>query len=160
MNSNLKRRKSFHPVLVAAAALALPTMAFAQGQIDAGRSNDASNRIGAYGRNDYGVGSQFYSNSIINNGNRVITGNVSQGREFRGNVGYTDPYAFRGNTAGMVSEDFAKNSGGVPRAGAPPIAPNTSVPFYGAAQTVAPPAGFQLNASKTGYVPPATVGGT
>jgi tetratricopeptide (TPR) repeat protein len=155
-----RRRKSLHPLLVAAAAVALPSLAFAQGQIDAGRVNDASNRVGSWGRNESGTVGSTYSNSIVNYGNRVVTGNVSQGREFRGNVGYTDPYAFRGNTAGMVSDNFAKNSVGVPRAGAPPIAPNTSVPFYGAAQTVAPPPGFQLNASRTGYVPPATVGGT
>ena len=160
MNAKRNLRKTLHPMLVAAAALALPTLALAQGQIDAGRANDASNRIGSWGRNEGGLNPTYYSNSVINNGNRIITGNVSQGREFRGNVGYTDPYAFRGPTAGIVSDNFAKNSVGVPRAGAPPIAPNTSVPFYGVAQTVTPPPGFQLNASKTGYVPPATVAGT
>jgi tetratricopeptide (TPR) repeat protein len=161
MNAKPNLRKTLHPMLVAAAALALPTLAFAQGQIDAGRANDASNRLGSYGRNgDQALNGNYYSNTIINNGNRIVTGNVSQGREFRGNVGYTDPYAFRGPTAGIVSDNFAKNSVGVPRGGAPPIAPNTSVPFYGAAQTVAPPPGFQLNASKTGFVPPTTVAGT
>jgi tetratricopeptide (TPR) repeat protein len=160
MNAKPNARKTLHPVLAAAVALALPSLALAQGQIDAGRANDASNRVGAFGRNDFGVGQSYYSNTVVNNGNRIVTGNVTQGREFRGNVGYSDPYAFRGPTAGIVSDTFAKNSVGVPRAGAPPIAPNTSVPFYGAAQTVAPPPGFQLNASKTGYVPPATVGGT
>ena len=160
MNAKRNLRKKLHPMLVAAAALALPTLALAQGQIDAGRANDASNRIGSSGRNEAGMLGNYNSNSVVNNGNRIVTGNVSQGREFRGNVGYTDPYAFRGPTAGIVSDNFAKNSVGVPRGGAPPIAPNTSVPFYGAAQTVATPPGFQLNASKTGFVPPATVGGT
>jgi tetratricopeptide (TPR) repeat protein len=142
-----------------AIALALPSLALAQGQIDAGRANDASNQVGSYGRNGSSVGNSFYNNNyIINNGNRVVTGNVSSGREFHGTVPYTDPTAFRGTVAGLGNQNFSKNSVGVPRANAPEPVPNTSVPFYGAAQTVAPPPGFRLNASGTGYVPPASSG--
>jgi tetratricopeptide (TPR) repeat protein len=154
----LARRKNLYRLL-AAAAVALPSMAFGQGMIDAGRSNDASNRVGSGGRNAAGLGWNTYSNYIVNNGNQVVTGNVSNGREFHGNVGYSDPTAFRGVTAGSISDNFVKNSSGVPRAYSPPPVPNTSVPFYGASQTVAPPPGFQLNPSRTGYVPaPATTG--
>ncbi|HEY7120475.1 MAG TPA: hypothetical protein VH475_28080 [Tepidisphaeraceae bacterium] len=144
---------------VAAAAVVLPSLAYAQGQIDTGRANDANNRVGSGGRNAVGMNGAYYSNSIVNNGNRIVTGNVTQGREFHGNVGYTDPYAFRGQTAGIVSDDFAKNSVGAPHSGAPEPVPNSSVPFYGQSQTVQAPPGFQLNASKTGYVPPAPTTG-
>src|SRR5258706_10982020 len=149
----------FH-LFAGAIALALPSLALAQGQIDAGRANDASNQIGSGGRNA-GALSNSYSNNnyIINNGNRIVTGNVSSGREFHGTVPYTDPSAFRGTVAGLGNENFSKNSVGVPRSNAPAPIPNTSVPFYGAAETVTPPPGFRLNASGTGYVPPASNAG-
>src|SRR5687768_13535509 len=107
----INRKKNLAQVLAAAIALALPSAALAQGQIDAGRSNDASNRVGSGGRNNPGFGTTYgQQNYIINNGNRIVTGNVSMGREFRGNVGYSDPTAFRGRTAGIVSDNFARNS--------------------------------------------------
>jgi len=137
----------------AAAAVALPSIALAQAQIDTGHANEANNRVGSGGRNGGGSNNQ-YNNAIMNNGNRVVTGNVTMGREFRGNVGYTDPYAFRGRTAGDISDNFAKNSAGVPQGNAPAPIPNKSTSFYGASQTVQPPPGFQMNATREGYVPP------
>ena len=156
----MKTRKSLIlAAAAAAAALILPSFAFAQGQIDAGRANDASNRVGSGGRNGQGPAASYYSNNVTNNGNQIITGNVSMGREFHGRVGYTDPSAFRGTTAGDISDNFAKNSAGVPHNYTSEPVPNTSVPFYGASGTVAPPAGFTLNPSRTGYVPPPTTTG-
>src|SRR5256885_9068053 len=125
-------RKNVYRLLAGAIALALPSLARAQGQIDAGRANDASNRVGSGGRNNSGTYSGTYSNFVPNNGNQIVTGNVSMGREFRGRVGYFDPSAFHGTTAGDISDNFAKNSAGVPRSHTPEPVPNTSVPFYGA----------------------------
>src|SRR5436305_11633037 len=125
----MKTRKSLILAAAAAAALVLPSLAFAQGQVDAGRSNDASNRVGSGGRNGQSPAASYYSNSVTNNGNRIITGNVSMGREFHGNVGYFDPSAFHGTTAGDLSDTFAKNSAGVPHSHASEPVPNTSVPF-------------------------------
>jgi tetratricopeptide (TPR) repeat protein len=161
MSAKSNSRKNLHPLLAAVAAVVLPSLAFAQGQIDTGRANDASNQYGSGGRNGNGPGQTYYGGNVYagRSGNQIITGNVTQGREFHGNVGYTDPYAFRGTTAGAVSDNFAKNSVGVPRANSAPVVPNTSIPFYGSSQTVAPPPGFQLNATRTGYVPPATSAG-
>jgi tetratricopeptide (TPR) repeat protein len=161
MSAKSNSRKNLHPLLAAVAAVVLPSLALAQGQIDVGRANDANNQVGSSGRNGNGAGSSYYGGNLSygNMGNRIVTGNVSQGREFRGNVGYTDPYAFRGPTAGAVSDNFAKNSVGVPRPNSAPVVPNTSVPFYGSSQTVAPPPGFQLNATRTGYVPPPPTAG-
>ena len=158
--SDFRKLSNRFRLFAGAIALALPSLALAQGQIDAGRANDASNQVGSYGRNggNLGVG---YSNQNyqINNGNRIITGNVSQGREFHGTVTYTDPSAFRGSVSGLGSETFSKNSVGVPHANAPDPVPNTSVPFYGTSQTAAAPEGFRLNANRTGYVPPAVNAG-
>lgn len=152
MNRLLKTRRKLY-CLAGAVALALPSLTMAQGQIDAGRANDASNRVGSGGRNQNGVITTYGNSSyIINNGNQVVTGNVSQGREFHGNVGYTDPSAFRGPTAGTVSDNFAKNSYGTPQAYAPAALPNQSHTFYGASETAAPPEGFTLNANRTGFV--------
>jgi tetratricopeptide (TPR) repeat protein len=154
MKQTSKSRRNLYTLFAGAIAMALPSLALAQGQIDAGRSNDASNRVGSGGRNTSAVNPNFNSNYIVNNGNRIVTGNVTMGREFRDNVGYTDPTAFRGTTAGELSDNFAKNSAGVPLAHTAEAAPNTSTTFYGAAQTVQPPAGYQLNANHTGYTPP------
>jgi tetratricopeptide (TPR) repeat protein len=155
-------RKSLTIVRVlaaAAAALALPAVAFGQGQIDAGRSNDASNRVGAGGRNERYTNIGQYSNYIANNGNRVVTGNVTSGREFRGNVGYTDPFSLRTPTAGLTSDNFIKNSAGVPQPYSREPIPNQSQPFYGASQTATPPPGFVLSDSRGGYVPAPRVTG-
>jgi len=146
-------RKNGYLVLAGAIALVLPSLALAQGQIDVGRSNDASNQVGSGGRNGQGLNSSYSNSSyIINNGNRVVTGNVSQGREFHGTVTYTDPSAFRGTAVGLQSENFTKNSVGIPHSLDP--VPNRSVPFFGNSQTAAPPPGFQLNSTGTGYVAP------
>jgi len=140
-------------VVVTLLTLGLPAAAFAQGQIDVGRANDANNRIGGDGRNGGYQGSNYNSNVVINGGNRIVTGNVSQGREFHGTVPYSDPSAFRGTaSSGIISDTFAKNSVGAPRPNAPEPLPNSSVPFYGVSQTAVAPQGFQLNASRTGFV--------
>jgi tetratricopeptide (TPR) repeat protein len=145
-------RKNGYLILAGAIALVLPSIALAQGQIDVGRSNDASNQIGSGGRNGGGLNSTYYNNSyIINNGNRIITGNVSQGREFHGTVSYTDPSAFRGTAVGLQGENFTKNSTGIPHS--VDTLPNRSIPFYGDTQTAAPPPGFEMNRIGTGYVP-------
>jgi tetratricopeptide (TPR) repeat protein len=152
MNRTSVSRNRVYRLLAGAVALALPSVVLAQGQIDAGRSNDASNQVGSGGRNAAALSTSYYNNGlIINNGNRIVTGNVSQGREFRGTVNYTDPSAFRGTAVGLSGENFTKNSTGIPHTVDP--VPNTSVPFFGNSQTAAPPPGFQLNATRTGFVP-------
>src|SRR5258706_7689611 len=152
MNRMSLSRSRVYRLLAGAVALALPSIVLAQGQIDPGRSNDASNQMGSGGRNAAALNNNYYNNAqIINNGNRIVTGNVSQGREFRGTINYTDPSAFRGTAVGLAGENFTKNSTGIPHSVEP--VPNTSVPFYGNTQTAAPPPGFHLNATRTGFVP-------
>jgi tetratricopeptide (TPR) repeat protein len=143
-------------LLAAAAAMALPTLALAQGQVDTGRANDASNRLGSNGRNESYTNTNRYSNYVTNNGNQIVTGNVTMGREFHGTVGYTSPYSLRAPTAALTSDNFVKNSAGIPQGYSREPVPNQPMPFYGASQTAAPPPGFQLTMNRAGYVPPAT----
>jgi tetratricopeptide (TPR) repeat protein len=158
MNPTKRNALSITRIIAAAASLALPAISLAQGQIDAGRSNDASNRVGSGGRNDSYVAPNRYSNNIINTGNQVITGNVTMGRGFRDGVGYTNPYALRVPTAGIGSDNFIKNSAGVPQPYSREPIPNQSVPFYGASQTATPPPGYQLSPNRGGFVPTPPVG--
>ena len=146
-------------ILAAVASVALPAVALGQGQIDAGRSNDASNRVGSGGRNDAFVQPNRYSNSVINNGNQIVTGNVTMGRGFRDGVGYTNPYALRVPTAGLGSDNFIKNSAGVPQPYTREPIPNQATPFYGSSQTATPPPGYQLSPTRGGFVPAPPVGG-
>jgi tetratricopeptide (TPR) repeat protein len=153
-----RKTSSMTRILAAVASVALATGALAQGMIDTGRNNDASNRVGSGGRNDGYTTHTRYSNYIINNGNQVVTGNVTMGREFRGNVGYTSPYSLRVPTAGALTDNFIKNSAGVPQPYSREPIPNQSTTFYGASQTAAPPPGYQLAPSRGGFVPAPAVG--
>src|SRR2546423_14393421 len=85
MGANMKRRNMTHVLFAAALAagstLMIPT-AGAQFQVNQGNVLDASNRFGSYGMNNnsspYGVGT---NNSL--SGNQIVTGNATNGREFR-----------------------------------------------------------------------------
>lgn len=156
-------RSNQFPARVAAAAgmLALAVsagVAGAQQRIDTGRALDANTRLGSGG---YNTGRDL-SNPALNNAvnNSLVTGNVTGGREFRGDVGYTDPRAFRGSLSGGGVDRFVRSSAGV---NAVPGLSNTQVarPYFGDSRGVAPPPGFiQLN-NTGGYVPapmPARVG--
>src|SRR5687767_6310592 len=82
--------------LAAVASLALTSGAFAQGRVgNDGRALDANNRIGSGGMNAAPIPPHVPSVT----GNQIVTGNVSQGREFRGRVPYSSQYEFRGTTA-------------------------------------------------------------
>jgi hypothetical protein len=136
-------------ILGFAAAVTLAASAsWAQQRIDtSGRALDANNRLGSGGYN-----AQRDSTPAINAGNAVVTGNVTGGAEFRGNVPYTDPRAFRGNLAGSGIDRFVRSSAG-------PLAPQglsnaqTRRLYYGDSRGVAPPPGFQQLGSVGGYVP-------
>src|SRR4051794_32346178 len=100
-------------VLAAAAGMisaAISSSALAQYRVDTGHVNDANNRIGGGGLNGGGdgrIGRTPYSGVT---GNDIVTGNVTAGKEFRGNVPYTDPRAFRGNLASNPSDRFVRGS--------------------------------------------------
>src|SRR4051812_32623609 len=105
MGTLMNTKKTISRVALMAAVSAMPVLygsapAAAQYRIETGRSQDANNRLGAFGSNDSGF--SYYNNqgNQLVTGNQVITGNVTGGRGFRGSVPYTDPSALRVNTGG------------------------------------------------------------
>jgi tetratricopeptide (TPR) repeat protein len=141
--------------LAVAGILTVPTM----GQYrvgDDGRALDANNRIGANGRNEGGMVSTPYSGQINASGNQIVTGNVTGGRQFRGNVGYTDPTAFRGNLPGTGVDRFISETAGIADVQNSHFNLNRPKEFYGDADTVAPPAGFVQQPYTGEYIPPPT----
>jgi tetratricopeptide (TPR) repeat protein len=113
-----------------------------------GRALDANNRVGSGGINEPG-----YGGPPGVTGNQIVTGNVTGGQQFRGAVPYTDPFAFRGQTAGIQSDRFIRDSAGVPIGGVGQNNASALRPFYGQSQTVERPPGYQLEAPGTGFVP-------
>jgi tetratricopeptide (TPR) repeat protein len=114
-----------------------------------GRALDANNRIGSGGLNQPGVQNPYGGNA----GNLIVTGNVTGGREFRGIVPYSDPFAFRGNVAGLQTDQFIRQSSGITTGGVSNFNAQQVQPFFGDARAVAPPTGFVQQSPSGGYVP-------
>src|SRR5262249_51914193 len=80
-------------------------------------------------------------------GNSLVTGNVTGGAQFRGTINYTSPTAFRGPTAGDISDNFIKQSSGAPVMGVQTNNFNNAQgvrPFYGPSNAAPPPSGYQI----------------
>ncbi len=101
-----------------------------------GHAFDANNRVGSGGVNGPGRGSEGGVS-----GNDIVTGNVTGGRQFRGGVDYTDPWAFRGDIAGRGVDSFIRDSSGVPTAYAPAFSSDQPRAFYGDSRGVVAPVG-------------------
>src|SRR5690242_11830326 len=126
------RRRLPHRVLAAAALAALPLTlvaapsARAQQQVNTnGTALDANNRIGSNGMNTFRPPPQA---GVL--GNQIVNGNVTNGRQFHGRVGYSDPTEFAGFQAGRAVSNFEKNSVGVGVPYSPTQVPNQSTPYY------------------------------
>ena len=94
-------------MLAAGAVVAGATsVGLAQYQIEnsTGRLLDANNRLGSDGVNDARRVTGGYS------ADDIVYGNVTRGRQFRGNVNSTDPTAFRGNIS-RPSDNLARDAG-------------------------------------------------
>lgn len=132
-------------LLLSAAIVPLATsLASAQYRVDNGSARDANNRIGSGGFNDSrNDGLIIDRRSVGAAGNYVVTGNVTGGRSFRGNLGYTDASAFRGRLGSSDFDPFVRDSTGVGqiRGGYATNNGLTPQPFFGG-RTVAPPPGF------------------
>lgn len=153
MTQRKQRRTRATSILAMAAALAAgATAASAQQRIDTtGRALDANNRIGSGG---YNSGRDF--TSVPNANNAIVTGNVTGGAEFRGNVPYSDSRAFRGNLSGEGVDRFVRSSAGVQAPGLMQSNAQSRRLYYGESRGVAPPAGFQQIGATGGYVPAPT----
>ena len=142
-------------VLAAMPALWFTAPASAQQQINQqGTALDANNRIGSGGVNTFRPPPQV---GVL--GNQIVTGDVTQGREFHGRLNYSDPTTFLGPTPGALVSNFTKNSVGVGAGYQPPPEINVSTPYYGASRFAAPPSGvgqFVTSANSGGAYVPAT----
>lgn len=93
---------------------------------DDGRALDANPRVGSGGYNSPG-----YIPPVQVTGNQIVTGNVTDGRYFRGDIPYTDPREFRGTTgSGSFDRFIANSSSSLPDAGGALSIPRPR-PFYG-----------------------------
>jgi tetratricopeptide (TPR) repeat protein len=139
-------------MLAVAATLAVTPEATAQFRVGSdGRLNDANNRIGSNGYNSRAEVSRPMYNG---GGNNVVTGNVTGGREFRGDVGYTDPGAFRGDTADATTDRFIRSSSGASFTGVNQNNAQNVTAFYGSSRAAPPPPGFQQQGLASGaYIP-------
>lgn len=129
---------------------------------ESGRLLDANPRIGSGGYNAGGI-----PYTALMQGNRIITGNVTAGREFRTSGGgliggvpvtanrsiYTDPLELRTNVAGQDTDVFIRRSYGVTNAVAGQL-PNQSNIFYGRALATPPPAGTIQQGFTGTYIAP------
>lgn len=145
--------KSWKLALAAAGVAGfLSASALGQARVDTGNALDANNRVGSGGLNS---GGSVYNQNALNNA--IVTGNVTGGREFRGNVPYSPTNAFRGSLAGSGIDRFVANSAGT---GGNYTAQNSfrARPFIGQSEGIGAPTGFQQvgNSGAFVYNPPAT----
>ena len=147
-----------HRTLMLSAAIVPLTASLVLGQyrIDNGSANDANNRIGSGGYNDSRLDPRRVDARIGGlAGNYIVTGNVTGGREFRGNVPYTNQYAFRGALGSADFDPFIRDSSGIGqiRGGYGANGAINPQPFFGG-QTVATPPGFVRSQAANGtFVP-------
>ena len=136
--------------LVAAAVVTTAGLASAQNLVDRSGATDANNRLGSNGRN-----------SVVNKpnpwdvSNAIVYGNVTGGKQFRGNVQSTDPLAFRDFTGNRTQDDFVRDSSGVTTNGIPSFNASQTRSYYGDSRAVPPPAGYVGIPGSGGYTPPA-----
>src|ERR1041385_7257694 len=113
MNRPMKHvlQTSILAAAVASVPLLLTSSAHAQHRIGSdGHALDASNSIGSGGDNPNDAYKRVGEKV---NGNDIVTGNVTGGKEFRGQIPYTDPRAFRqqnGSLGGNVDKFIRPSS--------------------------------------------------
>ena len=136
-------------LLTAAALATVATTASAQFRVDRSGATDANRQVGSNGRNT--VVDRPNSWDVQNN---IVYGNVTGGKQFRGNISSFDPQSFRQFTGSDVFDNFVRSSSGVTTGGVPTYNSNQTRAYYGDSRGVAPPAGYVGVPSTGGYSPP------
>jgi tetratricopeptide (TPR) repeat protein len=159
--SQMSARRS--PVLAAAALAAIGVIAacspaaFAQQRVGGdGRILDANNRVGSGGFNDS-------SSSALppgTFGNALVTGNVTGGEGFQGNIPYFAPGAFHGTLPSTLVDNFVSQSTNVQTNGTIVDNAQNVHLFLGDSRGVNPPAGFVSTGAQSGYIPAAPLSDT
>ena len=148
MNKNLKQAW----IAMAAGAVVLAGQASGQYRVDTGNARDANNRVGSGGINENTRQSNSGARFNGVSSNDIVYGNVTGGKEFRGNLQTTDPRAFRGFSVGGVSDRFIRSSASGYYGSNGSNAQSTQQ-FYGDSRGVAPPSGFVRQGYVGGYIP-------
>lgn len=144
-------RPSARLALLAAAAsvpLVLGSVANAQYRVDTGHANDANPRVGSGG---YNGGGRAYNPGAYSND--IVYGNVSGGKQFRGNISSFNPYNFQAPTSGFATDRFIRESSGTTTGGVTSYNADITRPYYSPSQTIAPPPGYVRQPYAGGYVP-------
>jgi len=125
-------------LIICAIVLGLGASVPAQVRVgDDGRALDANPRVGSGGYNSPG-----YIPPVQVSGNQIVTGNVTDGRYFRGEIPYTDPREFRGTTgSGSFDRFIANSASSLPDEGGP-LSTLRPRPFYGSRLAAPPPTGY------------------
>jgi len=135
--------------MAASTVLLSAALTSAQTMVDRSGANDANNKIGSNGRN-----------TVLNRpnpwdvANAIVDGHVTGGKQFRGNVQSTDPFAFRGNTGSRVQDNFIRDSSSVTTGGVTSYNASQTKSYYGDSRAVPPPAGYVSVPGSGGYTPP------
>ena len=157
--------------LAAAAALTLAAVVPASGQVATnqdGGALDANQAVGSGGRysgattggyNPYGGGYGGYGGYGSFN-NNLVTGNITGGRQFRGDLGYGDSRSFRDDVGGASFDAFSRSASGVTTGGQSLDYASRVAPYYGDQTVAAPPGGYVRTPGTGGYVPPRITGNT
>ncbi len=147
MRINGRNRLLAAAVAAVAPVVLAASVAHAQYRVgEDGHALDANNRVGGGGVNDV----NNRGNSV--NGNDLVTGNVTGGRQFRGGIGYTDPWAFRSRLSGRGVDSFIRDSSGVPTPYSPSFSLDQPRSFYGQSRGVAAPEGTVRIGASGSYV--------
>jgi hypothetical protein len=136
---------------IGALATLTPT-AFAQQAVGGdGRLRDASNRVGSGGFNDNS--SSALPPGLL--GNAIVSGEVSGGKGFSGNIPYSAQGAFHGNLGSSVVDNFVAGSTNVQTNGTIVNNAENVHLFLGDSRGVNPPSNFVSTGAQPGYIPAA-----
>lgn len=132
----MKKEKHVRWILLAAiATVPFGTPSLAQVRVgEDGRALDANTRIGSGG---YNTGAIPAVPEVP--GNKIVTGNVTAGFGFRGNVPYRDAREFRGTVAGERVDEFIADSAGPLAPVQGPLRSWQPEVYYGRSTLAAPP---------------------
>lgn len=131
-------------------AVAVPTQAQTRVNQDGG-ALDANTRVGGNRSNAGGGGGSARSGRNYT-GNQVVTGNVTGGKAFRGNIDYGDPGDFRG-FINRPSDRLNRDASRVPTRSQPQTDyAYDATAYYGAQRAAPPPVGFQREGFTSGYI--------
>ena len=143
---------------VVAGLISFSGSAFGQQRVGSdGRARDASNLVGSNGYNGGANGNSLYSN-LVNNS--IVSGDITGGKAFRGNLAFEDPTAFHGNLPGTNISNFVAQSSGATTSGVLTDNANQTRIYLGDNRGVNAPSNFIAVGNNGGYIQSPSVAGS